>query len=186
MEDTAKSFIREHPTLILTFCYSIITSIGVIYSYFFYNEFGINILKFADLSDFLLASILEPISVIIFLAIVVAAWIAFTLDKKLSTKLKGYGRWLKKMPKYFEPVFGVIAISIIAIMYVRYFAIANADEVKAGVIDEYTVRFSDSGELLQLGTLALLGSSSRFSYFYDLNTTRALVVPLENISFMQK
>ena len=49
---------REHPALLLTVCYFLITLIGVIYSYFFYQEFGINIVKFADLSDFLLASIL--------------------------------------------------------------------------------------------------------------------------------
>jgi hypothetical protein len=58
---------RDHPSLLLTLAYLLVSAIGVVYSFFFYREFGINIVKFVDLSDFLLASIQEPISIAIFL-----------------------------------------------------------------------------------------------------------------------
>ena len=59
--------IRAHPSLLLTLVYLSVSAIGVIYSYFFYREFGISIVKFVDLSDFLLASIQEPIQAQYFL-----------------------------------------------------------------------------------------------------------------------
>ena len=63
-----KEFIKEHPTFLITFSYFSIMVIGVTYSFFFYTEFDINIIKFVDLSDFLLAPILEPLSILIFVA----------------------------------------------------------------------------------------------------------------------
>ncbi|HAG73464.1 MAG TPA: hypothetical protein DCL66_14800 [Gammaproteobacteria bacterium] len=60
---------RDHPSLLLTLAYLLVSAIGVIYSYFFYREFGINIVKFVDLSEFLLASIQEPISIATFFGI---------------------------------------------------------------------------------------------------------------------
>ena len=60
---------RDHPSLLLTLAYLLVSAIGVIYSYFFYREIGINIVKFVDLSDFLLASIQEPISIATFFGI---------------------------------------------------------------------------------------------------------------------
>jgi hypothetical protein len=62
--------IRAHPSLLLTLVYLLVSAIGVIYSYFFYREFGISIVKFVDLSDFLLASIQEPIQAQYFLGLV--------------------------------------------------------------------------------------------------------------------
>ena len=59
----------DHPSLLLTLAYLLVSAIGVIYSYFFYREIGINIVKFVDLSDFLLASIQEPILIATFFGI---------------------------------------------------------------------------------------------------------------------
>jgi len=69
MDNLLQNYYRDHPTLLLSLCYFLVTIIGVIYSYYFYAEFDITILKFADLSDYLLASILEPMSVVIFVLI---------------------------------------------------------------------------------------------------------------------
>ena len=54
MDNLLRIYAKEHPTLLLSICYFIVTIIGVVYSFFFYAEFGIEILKYADLSDFLL------------------------------------------------------------------------------------------------------------------------------------
>ncbi len=66
-----KDFIKVLPTFLLTISYFSIMVIGVTYSFFFYSEFDINIIKFVDLSDFLLAPILEPLSILIFVVWVV-------------------------------------------------------------------------------------------------------------------
>ena len=69
---------------------------------------------------------------------------------------------------------------------VQFLAVYNAAEIKSGIIDEYRIRISDPGERAVEQTLALLGTTTRFSLFYDNEMATVLVVPVENISFMIK
>jgi hypothetical protein len=84
--------IRDHPSLLLTLVYLLVSAIGAIYSYFFYREFGISIVKYVDLSDFLLASIQELMSIAIFLGISLAALGMYLLDFWVRRKFLGYGK----------------------------------------------------------------------------------------------
>jgi len=70
--------------------------------------------------------------------------------------------------------------------FVKDFAINNAEEIKNGYMDEYNVLVPDSQHGSVETNVALLGSSSRFTYFYNVKTTEAIVVPIENISYMKK
>ncbi|MDD9895428.1 MAG: hypothetical protein OXU24_06535 [Gammaproteobacteria bacterium] len=88
-----KNFISEHPTPVLTLSYFLVTAIGVLYSFFFYREFGISFAQFADLSDFLLVSLVEPSSIAIFLVVVIFTFLACQLDFLARRKWSGYGRW---------------------------------------------------------------------------------------------
>lgn len=186
MKTLLKNLLKDHPTFILTVSYFFVTLIGIIYSFFYYREFEINILKFADLSDFLLAAMVEPISILIFLAVIVFSLLAFIADFWLRNKYKGYGRWLtnKFAAKYTDPIIYFVVVSILVFLYVRSFALMNAEEVRSGDNDGYIVLFSDSSRGEQ--QLALLGNSSRFTYLYDIGKDEVLVVPSENISYMKK
>ncbi|MDA1372894.1 MAG: hypothetical protein O2971_19365 [Proteobacteria bacterium] len=131
-----RNFFRNHPTMVITLGYFIVTGIGVVYSIFFYREFGSNIVKFADVTDFLLASIVEPISIVIFLGILVFTLTMFQLDFWVRRKWPGYKRWLERRfaPKYTDP----LIISLIVIIFVPYsvrqFAIDNG---KVGDTDNF-------------------------------------------------
>jgi hypothetical protein len=188
MNEQVKFVFREHPTMLLTFCYFIITIIGVLYSYFFYKEFGINIIKFADLSDFLLASILEPKSVVIFISLIVISSILYWLDLLLRKKYKGYGTFIetKFKSKYTDPIGYTLILVFYTTVLVQHIAILNAEEVKVGKTDDFLVRISDPGTHQVEKKLALLGSSSRYVYLFDNERSEAQVIPVENVSFMIK
>lgn len=188
MNGQVKLIFREHPTMLLTFCYFIITIIGVLYSYFFYKEFGINIIKFADLSDFLLASILEPKSVMIFISLIVTTLFFYWLDLLLRKKYKGYGNFVenKFKSKYTDPIGYVLILVFYTTILVEHVAIRNANEVKSGTTDDFLVRISDPGEHQVEKVLSLLGSSSRYIYLFDSEQSESQVIPVENVSFMIK
>jgi hypothetical protein len=188
MNEQIKLIFREHPTLLLTFCYFVITIIGVLYSYFFYQEFGINIIKFADLSDFLLASILEPKSVIIFISLIFITYFLYWFDFLLRKKYKGYGNFVEKKfkSKYTDPIGYIFILVFYTTFLVQSIAIRNAEEVKAGKTDDFVVRISDPGEHQAETNLALLGSSSRYLYLFNNKKSEAQVIPVENVSFMIK
>ena len=188
MNEQVKLVFKEHPTMLFTFCYFIITIIGVLYSYFFYKEFGINIIKFADLSDFLLASILEPKSLLIFISLIAITIFFYWFDNSLRKKYKGYGNFVAKKlkAKYTDPISYVIILVFYTTFLVQHLAIDTAKEVKSGNTDDFIVRISDPGEHKVEKTLALLGSSSRYIYLYDNEKSEAKIIPVENVSFMVK
>lgn len=185
MDNLLRIYAKEHPTLLLSVCYFIVTIIGVVYSFFFYAEFDIEILKFADLSDFLLASILEPLSIIIFIFWLVFYFLSFKLDLWARNKFNRYGRFVERTmkPKYSDPILFCISVTVITVLFVKNLAIDNTERIKAGDFDQYTVLLPNSPEEQ---TIALLGSSSRFSYFYDTLSKEAIVVPVESIDYMRK
>jgi hypothetical protein len=183
-----KEFFSKHPTMLLTLCYFIITAIGVIYSYYFYQEFGINILKFADLSDFLLASILEPLSIVVFGLLVVTNLFLYWLDIILRKRFPSYGRFLERkfMSKYSDPIGFVILISVFTFSLIETVAIRNSEEIKLEGGDEFLVKMTEYEDNVTESRLTVLGSSSRYAYFYDSKKSVALVVPVENVAFMKK
>jgi len=188
MKQHINSFFLEHPTMLFTFCYFIITVIGVLYSYFFYSEFEINIIKFADLSDFLLASILEPLSIIIFLCVSVLLLLGLKVDQFLRNKFQTVNKFeeMIKSERYGDPIIILLATVLITTYVINSLATKNAEKIKSGVIDQYSVSFSGPKENSSGQVLALLGSTSRYTYFFDMDKSEALVIPVENVSFMIK
>jgi hypothetical protein len=183
--DAAKRFFHDHPTLLLTFCYFIITVIGVVYYHYFYIEFGINIIKFSDLSDFLLVSVLEPRSLLTFIGVVIAVVVIYRADLWIRKWFRSKSWSIKrKLPlKYVDLLTLIFILGISTDTLTEELAVENAKEIKAGVIDEYMVRIADQSVAR---SLALLGSSSRFVYLYDVKKASAMVVPVESISYMRK
>ncbi len=144
MINLLQKMIRDHPSLLLTLVYLLVSAIGIIYSYFFYREFGINIVKFVDLSDFLLASIQEPISIAIFCGISLATLVMYLPDFWVREKFPGYGKWMinRAAAKYTDPIAPILIVLYFVFTLVSDYAIGNANAIKAGDIDEYAVRFS--------------------------------------------
>ena len=85
--------------------------------------------------------------------------------------------------KYTDPIGYFFLVSFFTTYFVQTLAIKNADKIKSGLIDEYEVLMSNSSNVQ---TVALLGTSNRFSYFYHVTTKEIIVSPVENISFMRK
>jgi hypothetical protein len=188
MNEQVRLTFREHPTMILTFCYFIITIIGVLYSYFFYKEFNINIIKFADLSDFLLASILEPKSIIIFISLIIITSLYYWFEIFLRKKYKVFGNFMNKRlkAKYTDPIGYIFIMVVCTTSLVQHLAIRNAIQIKSGNSDDFLVRISDPGNHQVEENLALLGSSSRYLYFYNNDKSETQVIPVENVSFLIK
>lgn len=188
MYPSVKAFAKENPTMILTLCYVLITVIGTGYSFFFYREFDINIIKFADLSDFLLAAILEPRSLGLFAFIVVLMLAAYWFDVLLRKRLKFYRNFVENRlkSKYSDPLVMIIVVLLFTVVFMQDLAVKNADAIKSKGKDSYQVRFYENQSGESVKNLELLGSTSRFAYFYDLKNKQSVVISPENLSYMSK
>src|SRR3712207_3186360 len=55
------SFFRDHPAIALSLVYLQVTTVGVVYSWWLFWRFDINIFDYAETNDFLLAAFKDPI-----------------------------------------------------------------------------------------------------------------------------
>lgn len=59
-------FIKTDISLSLTLSYILLISLGILYNYHYYRQFGIDILPYCDLTDFLVTPIREPMILLFF------------------------------------------------------------------------------------------------------------------------
>ena len=52
--------LREQPALFLSLGYVFLTFVGMVYEWLLFQRFGVNVLDYADVGDFLLAAVREP------------------------------------------------------------------------------------------------------------------------------
>jgi len=167
---------REHPALLVSAVYVAASVIGMFYSWVYLRHFGINVFNYAQISDFLLASLKEPFTwVLVFLA----ASLVF-IDNASSRRIERRepGKWLGwyGSPRY-RSVNNFAAISMVLIFIFSY-AVTQARNTKAGDAKLVDVTFAESGAVK---TSALLGTTGQFIFLYDASAERVDIHPIESI-----
>ena len=177
MNETINKVLKEHPALVVSGLYVAASFIGMLYSWMFLREFGINVFNYAQISDFLLASLKEPFTWVLALGVV----LAIQLDNASSRR---YGRrenrskWFAwyGTPRYrFFNNFAVIAVVTVLIFNFAWFRAQDARAGNGKIVD---VMFADSGAAT---TALLLGTTGQFVFLYDDETERVDIHPIENI-----
>jgi len=167
---------REHPALLVSAFYVAASSIGMFYSWAFLRRFGINVFNYAQLSDFLLASLKEPST---WALVALAALLVYfdnassrRVEKKQPSKLfRWYGT-----PRYrFVNNFAAMTMVLI---FIYSFASRQAHATKEGEGKLVDLTFAESGEVK---TSTLLGTTGQFVILYDADTERVDIHPIEGI-----
>lgn len=60
-----RRLVQDHPGTLLTVLYLVLTSVGLVYTFAYYARFHVNVLDYADTSDFLLAALREPLAIVL-------------------------------------------------------------------------------------------------------------------------
>ena len=150
--------------------------IGMFYSWAYLSHFGINVFNYAQLGDFLLASLKEPSTwALVFLALALVL-----IDNASSRRIekRGPGKWLRwyASPRYrFANLFAAIAIVLI---FIFLYAQTQARNTKSGEVRLVDVIFDEGGAAK---TAALIGTTGQFVFLYDSNTERVDIHPIESI-----
>jgi hypothetical protein len=183
----------EHLGTGLTLGYLALIVIGIFHEAVLLFRFRINVLDYAEPSDFLLAPIRDPLVILATLVPIVAIYYylrgAEIYGQRLRAKRAAQGlpprKWLgdpEKASKNRVPLFTVtILIWVVAsgLHYERW----AADRLRKGLGTRVRVELT-SGEV-EGGTAAspvlLLGSTSRFFFLYRLADRQTVIVPSENV-----
>jgi hypothetical protein len=167
---------REHPALLVSVFYVAAAFVGMFYSWVYLRVFGINVFNYAQLSDFLLASLKEPFT----WALVGLSVILMMLDNASSRRaerknLNKFFRWYGS-PRY-RFVNNFAAITMVLIFIFSY-ASNQARHTREGEAKQVDVTFADGGASQ---TSALLGTTGQFVFLYDVGADRVVIHPIESI-----
>ena len=177
----ARRALAEQPTILVSIVYLIASLIGLLYSWAFLRGFDINVFRYADMSDFLLASLKEPFT----WALAILAVIMVALDNTMSLRVqrRGPSRYLRwyASERYRQSNYLVLLFLIVVFLF--SYAATKGREIRNGKGEVLTVSLKDSSSPKQL---VLLGTTARFVFLYDPKAERVDIHPNESILTMSK
>ncbi len=176
LNDRLYGVFREHPALLVSALYVAASVVGMFWSWAYLRAFGINVFNYAQVTDFLIASLKEPFTwVLVVLAIVmVKADNAYSMRVEKRAKSR-WCRWYGSPHYRFINNIGVVALIGV---FIFVYATLEADETKAEGGRVVDVTFESGGVPR---TATLLGTTGQFLFLYDPMTERVDIHPFENV-----
>ena len=171
--------LRRHPALLVSALYLTASTIGMLFAWRFLRHFGITVFNYAQIGDFLLASLKEPMT----WGLVAFALLLVSADNKFSRyhQRKGGGRIARVYgSSRYRAVNNVVAI-VLVFAFIDIFATYKAREVYDGngKVVEYILADSQTRR-----AATLLGTTAQFVFLFDVTTQKVFVVPHESLKMI--
>lgn len=202
-----KTFKRE-PALALTVAYLMVALAGIYYDYGYYQKgFGIPILGLAQIGDYLVAGLQQPVAIALVLLTLPLCWILDRINVYFRRRDAGRRDRLRALPqlnpyqrlylRYLDwhlgqrwGLFGayLIVVFLYGWVFVGIYARHNVDRVKRGDAVQVTVRFNGADADLAAShsqTWSYLGAVSSYVFLYDPAQRQPLVVPVNAIASLR-
>jgi hypothetical protein len=170
------SLLREHPALLVSMIYVVASTIGMLYSWDYLRLFGINFFNYAQVGDFLLASLKEPFT----WAIVIGAIVLAMLDNAMSRRVerKGKGLFLKWYGSGRYRMANYIGAAVMVVLFTHIYATTMRDRVLNGGGRIVSVQLTESPVTNEA---VLLGTTGTFIFLYDPLQKEVSIHPHESI-----
>jgi len=173
---TAKKILKEHPALLVSALYLAASVIGMFYSWAYLRHFGINVFNYAQISDFLLASLKEPFT----WGLVVLGLLLVSFDNAMSRRVqdKSPGKWFRwyASPRY-RATNNFAALAVV-LLFLYSFATVQSRDTRDGDGKVVNVIFADNGAAT---SAILLGTTGQYVFLFDHDSNHVDIHPIENI-----
>lgn len=177
----ARRLIREQPAFVLSGLYLMASLIGLVYSWAFLRGFEVNYLQYAEIGDFLLASMKEPFT----WAVVATAMAVVALDNRLSLLVEQ--RKPRKLIQWYGSTryrrFNYVAGLVLVSYFLWALAWWNGDRVREGKVEPVWVQLVDEAGARPM---VLLDTTVNYVFFYDVSAARVDIHPKESIRQISK
>jgi hypothetical protein len=183
--------LARHPGGLVTGVYLALTAIGVAYGFFYYIQFRVNMLDYAQTGDFLVAALREPVAIFYSTLPIPLLWLGARFRRWVRRKSPWYDayslryerKW-KVGPRYWDVV-NTLLVAMYALLFVIKYAEHEAGVMRQGTRKQVRVRLlSDAGSPLAASgrTATLIGSTSAYLFLYDRAGDSTYVVPVSNVA----
>lgn len=188
-------FFNRNPGSALSIAYMLLTLCGIYYSFSFFAQFDIPILKLADISDILIAGIGEPAALLMFSGGILIAALSDFISQRSYDAQK---RWRQKPPSAMRSLMLVVVytpkrsqtvmlftvgmFALYSFLFVFWYADWQGEQVKAG----HGHKILLSGEsVTTVEPMILLGSTTNYVVAYDVKAQQAGIYPVETLTLIK-
>lgn len=176
------SFFRDHPGLLLTASYLLLIIIGLIYEVWLFQRFRINILYYAEATDFLLVPFREPLVMLVTVSPIPLYVLYMRVARWIGTRLPLFGaryrEYLKNPRRIRDLVLSVIAVFLWAIVFSAYYAKFVEQSIREGRRRNVTVDITSGARIVG----PLVGTTSKFVFIFDRTARQTHIVQSENVA----
>jgi len=168
--------LRQHPALLVSALYVMASTIGMLFSWDYLRLFGINIFNYAQIGDFLLASLKEPFTWVI----VIVSVLLVMADNAMSRRVErgGKRRFFKWYGTRSYRMVNYVGAVVLIVTFTHLYALAKKDKVLAGGGRIVNVQLTESTTKNQV---VLLGTTGSFIFLFDPLLQEVAVHPHENV-----
>ena len=183
-------FRAEHLGLLLTLSYVFLAAVGLFHEALVFAIFRINIIAYAEPSDFILAALRDPVVVLVNLAALPIVALYYKCTMRLHVKTMnlrnwwmGSMRWRSYVAKHYSAFF-MFTVVLYALTFSLYYAERSARHFRAGIGQRIHVQLVADPAHTASDTAAslLLGTTQKFVFLYDPVARRTAIIPTNNIA----
>jgi hypothetical protein len=178
-----RTLLNEHTGVMLTLGYLALITIGILHESFVFLLFRVNILQYADPSDFVLAPLRDPLVIAATVAPLAAAWLYIRFMTQAAAKIaamRKQPRKVSKTPPWAWALMTVLWIVAVSLYYSDYVA----REIRDGRGSLVKVTFVANPTPPDTSPTYLIGVTGRAVFLYRLPEERTEIVPLNNVARM--
>ncbi len=185
-QDTFR-FIKKDINLSLSLSYIILVSIGMIFDVMYYKEFGVNIIEFSDINDFLLAPFRDPAILIFVIGTLVFMFVTLFFDDWLEDNYpkiykgmyagfnqESYDKWYKRYNGTF------FLILFFVYFAARTYGYYKADKIYSRENSAVHVVFKDN-KFEPTDTLLYVGKTNSYAFLFNREKKQIKVVPMSDV-----
>ena len=157
--------ILNHYQGFLTAFYALMIIIGALFDYFYYQRFGIDILKYASVFDFLVEPFKQPLIFIITSITIFLVWLIYRIDKSWQIKYPRFYYWLSMgwQHKWWYKYYLRLSFIFLFVCYLYYSAKVYGKIMHLRIeqsTQQITINFEDNKE----HTGKLIGITGNFCF----------------------
>ncbi|HUS70221.1 MAG TPA: hypothetical protein VM075_05520 [Anaerolineae bacterium] len=184
--------------VVLTLLYLYMSAVGVIYTWSLLRQFGINVMDFAEATDFLLAALRQPaavvqssIALVAFLWITAGATVAYRRVAGLSSepKLVTVGQLSKAFKGAVNQTVLALVVAVLVFMLPFLLGWVDGKRAMSGSGHKVAVELRSGGEASTPscldGDLLLIATAGDFAFFHEQESSHTYVIPVSNLAYVR-
>ncbi|MCA1930404.1 hypothetical protein [Rheinheimera sp.] len=186
---TVSRFFLKHPSLVLTFGYLIASVMGLIFTLSLLGEFGFYVLPYLELTDFLLAAIAHPKTILNLIIGTVSVIVVLWIDRQCRKKYLKYALWIDNSYRS-TPFIPNWVVGAFTFAFYLYFASTSqvpkiAQAIKTHKADQYQLSLiypiqPGGKEIRQLNEVQII--TRTVSYLWIYHQDQVKLIPHANVA----